>query len=48
MHKLGLAFNSWGCGVILDRSLGSLLMVFLLDSPLLGDEHVLSVGEITI
>jgi hypothetical protein len=48
MHKLELAFNSWGYGEILDSSLGSLLLVFLLDSPLLGDEHVLSVGEITI
>jgi hypothetical protein len=49
MHKKsGLAFNSWGCGEILDSSLGSLLLVFLLDSSLLGDEHVLSISEITI
>jgi hypothetical protein len=48
MHKPGLAFNSLGCGEILDGSLGSLLLVFLLDSSLLGDEHVLSVNEITI
>jgi hypothetical protein len=48
MHKPGLAFNRWGCGEIFDGSLGSLLLVFLLDSSLLGDEHVLSVSEITI
>jgi hypothetical protein len=48
MHKLGLAFNTWGYGEILDGSLGSLLLVFRLDSPLLGDEHVLSISEITI
>jgi hypothetical protein len=49
MHiKPGLAFNCWGCGEILDSSLGSLVLVFLLDSPLLGDEHILSVDEITI
>jgi hypothetical protein len=42
--KPGLAFNSWGCGEIL----GSLLLVFLVDSSLLGDEHVLSVSEIAI
>jgi hypothetical protein len=48
MHKIGLAFNSWGCREILDGSLGSLLLVFLLDSSLLGDEHVLSISDITI
>jgi hypothetical protein len=48
MHKPGLDFNSWACGEILDGSLASLLLVFLLDSSLLGDEHVLSVSEITI
>jgi hypothetical protein len=48
MHKLGLAFNSWGCGEILDGSLGSLLVVFLVDSSLLGDLHVLSISEIAI
>jgi hypothetical protein len=42
---LGFAFNSWGCGEILDGSLGSLLLV---DNFLLGDEHVLSVSEIAI
>jgi hypothetical protein len=42
----GLAFNRWGCGEILDGSLGSLILVFLVDSSLLGDEHVLSVSEI--
>jgi hypothetical protein len=44
MHKLGLAFNSWGCREILDASLGSLLLIFLVDSSLLGNEHVLSVS----
>jgi hypothetical protein len=48
MHKPGLAFSSRGCGEILDDSLGSLLLVFLVDSSLLGDEHVLSVSEIAI
>jgi hypothetical protein len=48
MHKPGLAFNSWSCVEILDGSLESLLLVFLLDSSLLGDEHILSVGKITI
>jgi hypothetical protein len=48
MHKWGLAFKCWGCGKILDGSLGSLLLVFLVDSSLLGDEHVLSVSEIAI
>jgi hypothetical protein len=48
MHKPGLTFNSWGCGEILDGILGSLLLVFLLNSSLLGDEHVLSISEITI
>jgi hypothetical protein len=42
MHKPRLAFNSWGCGEILDGSLGSLLLVLLVD------EHVLSVSEIAI
>jgi hypothetical protein len=48
MHKPGLAFNSWGCREILNGSLGSLLLVFLVDNSLLGDEYVLSVSEITI
>jgi hypothetical protein len=48
MHKPGLAFNCWGCGEILDGSLGSLLLVFLVDNSLLRDEHVLSVSEIPI
>jgi hypothetical protein len=33
---------------ILDGSLRSLLLVFLVDSSLLRDEHVLSVSEIAI
>jgi hypothetical protein len=48
MHKLELAFNSWCYGEILDGSLGSLLLVFVLNSSLLGDEHILSVSDITI
>jgi hypothetical protein len=48
MHKPRLAFNSWGCGEILDGSHRSLLLVFLVDSSLLKDEHVLSVSEIAI
>jgi hypothetical protein len=48
MHKTGPTFNCWGCGEILDGSLGSLLLVFLVDGSLLRDEHVLSVSEITI
>jgi hypothetical protein len=37
-----------GYGEILDGSLGSLLLVLLVDNSLLGDEHVLSVSEIAI
>jgi hypothetical protein len=37
-----------GLGEILDCSPGSLLLVFLVDSSLLGDEHILSVSEIAI
>jgi hypothetical protein len=44
MYRPGLAFNSWGCGEILSGTLGSLLLVFLVDNFLLGDEHVLSVS----
>jgi hypothetical protein len=43
-----LAFKCWGCGEIFDGSLRSLLLVFLVDSSLLRDEHVLSVSEIAI
>jgi hypothetical protein len=48
MHKPGLAFKCWGCGEIFSGSLRSLLLVFLVDSSLLGDEHILFVSEITI
>jgi hypothetical protein len=48
MHKPGLAFNCWGCGEILNGSLGSLLLVFLMDSSLLEYEHVLSIRDIAI
>jgi hypothetical protein len=34
MHKPGLAFKCWGCGEVLDGSLGSLLLIFLVDSSL--------------
>jgi hypothetical protein len=46
--KLGLAFNCWGCGEILCGKLGSWLLGFLVDSSLLGNEHVLSVSEVAI
>jgi hypothetical protein len=48
MHKPELAFNCWGYGEILNGSLGSLLLVLLVDNSLLRDEHVLSVSEIAI
>jgi hypothetical protein len=43
-----LPSNAQGCGEILDGRLGSLLLVFLVDSSLLRDEHVLYVSEIAI
>jgi hypothetical protein len=46
--KSGLVFNCWGCGEILNSRLGSLLLIFLMDSSLLRDEHVLSVSEVAI
>jgi hypothetical protein len=46
--KPGLAFKCWGCGEILYCRLGSWLLVFLVDSSLLGNEHVLSVSEVAI
>ena len=46
--KLGLAFKCWGCGEILCGRLRSWLPVFLVDSSLLGNEHVLSVSEVAI
>jgi hypothetical protein len=46
--KPGLVFNCWGCGEILDGRLGSWLLIFLVDSSLLGDEHILSVSEVAI
>jgi hypothetical protein len=48
MHKTGLAFKCWGCAEILGGRLGSWLLVFLVDSSLLGNEHVLSVSEVAI
>jgi hypothetical protein len=41
MHKPGLAFNCWGCGEILDGWLRSWLLIFLVDSSLLRDEHMI-------
>jgi hypothetical protein len=46
--KPGLAFKCWGCGEILGGRLGSWLLVFLVDSSLLGNEHVLSINEVAI
>jgi hypothetical protein len=37
-----------GCGKILGGKLGSWLLDFLLDSSLLGNEHVLSISEVAI
>jgi hypothetical protein len=48
MHKPGLAFNCWGCREILDGWVGSWLLIFLVDSSLLRDEHVLSISEVAI
>jgi hypothetical protein len=45
---MGLAFKCWGCGEILGVRLWSWLLVFLVDSSLLGNEHVLSVSEVAI
>jgi hypothetical protein len=48
MQKTRLAFKCWGCGEILCGRLGSWLLIFLVDSSLLGNEHVLSVSEVAI
>jgi hypothetical protein len=48
MQKTRLAFKCWGCGEILCGRLGSCLLIFLVDSSLLGNEHVLSVSEVAI
>jgi hypothetical protein len=48
MHKTGAFLQLLGLREILNSSLGSLLLVLLLDRSLLGDEHVLSVDKITI
>jgi hypothetical protein len=45
---MGLGFKCWGCGEILCGRLGSWLLVFLVDSSLLGNEHVLSISEVAI
>jgi hypothetical protein len=44
----GIAFECWGCGEILDGSLRSFLLVFLVDISLLRDKHILSISEIAI
>jgi hypothetical protein len=46
--KPELAFKCWGCREILCGSLRSWLLVFLVDSSLLGNEHVFSVREVAI
>jgi hypothetical protein len=46
--KPRLAFKCWGCGEILCGTLGSWLLVFLVDNSLLGNEHVLSISEVAI
>jgi hypothetical protein len=49
MHiNRGLPSIAGAAGKSSIAALGSLLLVLLLDSSLLGDEHVLSVDEITI
>jgi hypothetical protein len=45
--KSGLAFKCWDCGEILDSRLGSWLLIFVVDSSLLRNEHVLSVSYTT-
>jgi hypothetical protein len=46
--KPGLALKCWGYGKILYGRFGSWLLVFLVDSSLLGNEHVLTVSEVAI
>jgi hypothetical protein len=46
--KPGLAFKCWGYREILCGRLGSWLLVLLVDSSLLGNEHILSVSEVAI
>jgi hypothetical protein len=48
MHKTRACFNCWGCGEILNGRLGSWLLIFLVDSSLLRNEHILSVNEVAI
>jgi hypothetical protein len=48
MHKSRLALKCWGCGETLCGRFGSWLLVFLVDSSLLRNEHVLSVSEVAI
>jgi hypothetical protein len=48
MHKTGVCLQLLGLLGDLRWQSGSLLLVFLVDSSLLRDEHVLSVSEIAI
>jgi hypothetical protein len=45
---MGLAFNCWGYREILDGKLGSWLLIFLVGSSLIRNEHVLFVSEVAI
>jgi hypothetical protein len=48
MHKIGACLQLLGCGEIFCGRLESWLLVFLVDSSLLGNEHVLSISEVAI
>jgi hypothetical protein len=48
MHKTGACLQLLGLREILNGRLGSWLLIFLVDSSLLRDEHVLSVSEVAI
>jgi hypothetical protein len=48
MHKIRACLQMLGLREILCGRLRSWLLVFLVDSSLLGNEHVLSVSEVAI
>jgi hypothetical protein len=48
MHKIRAFLQMLGCGEIFCGRFGSWLLIFLIDSSLLGNEHVLSVSEVAI
>jgi hypothetical protein len=48
MHKTGACLQLLGLREIIDGRLRSGLLIFLVDSSLLSDEHVLSVREVAI